>query len=157
MQTDKQHKFEIAGLGKAPFKLVGYRELKFQACADAPVQPGGSCDYCGTAIIGAFLIKSSDGKTFKVGCDCVNKTGDAGLKRVVAQEKTKLRKIKDQARIATAVDRLWDPELREKLAQQPHPTFPEKTLLDWINWMIDHAGNAGKVRVARVIEQALAL
>ena len=41
-----QHCFERAGLGKAPFRLVGFFECKWQAAPDAPVQPGKSCDYC---------------------------------------------------------------------------------------------------------------
>ena len=73
------HCFERAGLGKAPFKIVGSYECKFQACPGAPVQCGGSCDYCGQGIMYAVAIKSADGQTFKVGCDCVARTGDAGL------------------------------------------------------------------------------
>lgn len=75
------HLFERAGLGKAPFRVVGFAELKFKAFADAPTQCGGSCDYCGTGIIDAFYIQGSDGRKFKVGSNCVEKTGDAGLIR----------------------------------------------------------------------------
>ena len=74
-----KHCFEVAGLGLAPFKIIGFRVMKFQAAPDAPVQPGASCDYCSTAIMYVCDIRSSDGNTFHVGCDCVGRTGDAGL------------------------------------------------------------------------------
>ena len=61
------HIFEAAGLGKAPYTLIG------QATG------GTQCDYCGTHLIHQFHLKSADGKTFVVGCDCVEKTGDRVL------------------------------------------------------------------------------
>ena len=75
------HVFERAGLGKAPFRCIGCAEVFFQAHPDAPRQCGGSCDFCGTGIVLQCKIKSADGRTFKVGADCVAKTGDAGLIR----------------------------------------------------------------------------
>jgi hypothetical protein len=73
------HAFESAGLGKAPFRCVGFTRSVYQAHPDAPQQPGSSCDYCGTGIMDVALIRSVDGKTFKVGCNCVEKVGDQGL------------------------------------------------------------------------------
>ncbi len=73
------HPFEKAGLGKAPFQCVGFTVKKYQACADAPVQPGDSCDFCGTGIMNVFEIQSADGRRFVVGIDCVEKTGDTSL------------------------------------------------------------------------------
>lgn len=147
------HKFELAGLGKAPFKFIGVEHKVYQACPGAPIQPGGSCDYCATAISYFFWCKSADGKTFKVGCDCIAKVGDAGLKRAVDKVKKEQLKARQAARIASGAAMLADPELREKLEAQPHPYgFTGKTLLDWCNWMLDNAGNAGKIRVAKVIE-----
>lgn len=59
------HPFERAGLGKAPFRL-------------AYLAIGGSCcDYCGTGIVRQFWVQGADGSTFKVGCECVRKTGEA--------------------------------------------------------------------------------
>lgn len=73
------HPFEAAGLGLAPFRVVGFSVCKYQACQGAPVQPGASCDFCGTGIMNVFRIRSSDGREFKVGCDCVEKTADKKL------------------------------------------------------------------------------
>lgn len=151
--TNTIHKFEAAGLGKAPFKFVGAETKTYQACPGAPIQPGGSCDYCGTAITIHCHVVSADGKRFKVGSDCIAKVGDAGLKRAVDQVKKAAKKAREQARIAEGAGMLWDPELREKLEAQPHPNgFKGKTLLDWANWMLDHAGTRGKLQVARTIE-----
>lgn len=73
------HTFEAAGLGKAPFYIVGFGESVYQAHPDAPRQPGTCCDYCGTGIMMVCQIQSSDGRRFKVGSNCVDKTGDEGL------------------------------------------------------------------------------
>lgn len=67
------HPFERAGLGKSPFRCVGCRENWF-VMGDGSRKPGGTCNYCGTGILNEYVIKSSDGKSFVVGCDCVQKT-----------------------------------------------------------------------------------
>lgn len=74
------HVFERANLGKAPFRCVGFSEIVITH-PDGSTQAGGSCDYCSTGIRYACHIRSADGRTFKVGTDCVAKTGDAGLIR----------------------------------------------------------------------------
>jgi hypothetical protein len=68
------HPFERAGLGKAPFRCYGVVENWYSA-GPGHKQPGGSCDYCGTGIAYEYLIRGSDEREFKVGCDCVRKTG----------------------------------------------------------------------------------
>ena len=73
------HVFERAGLGIAPFRCIGMVEETYQACQGAPVQPGGCCDYCSNGIRYCYQIRDRNGKTFKVGSDCVARTGDAGL------------------------------------------------------------------------------
>lgn len=67
------HPFQKSGLGEAPFKCIDVQENVF-VMPDGSTKAGGSCDYCGTGIRWEFFIASSDGKTFKVGCDCVEKT-----------------------------------------------------------------------------------
>ena len=79
------HLFERAGMGKAPFRVTGYGELTYQACPGAPIQPGGSCNYCGTGIRYCANIESSDGQKHVVGLDCVRKTGDGGLLRGITR------------------------------------------------------------------------
>lgn len=84
------HKFEIEGLGRAPFQCVGNwimpsRSLMEhnptawnRAIAEAPCRIG-SCAYCWTPLSIHYIIKDADGKLFAVGSECVEKTGDAGL------------------------------------------------------------------------------
>lgn len=68
------HPFENAGLGQAPFRCVGMVENIFML-PDGGSKAGGFCDYCYTGIRYEFQIESADQKKFKVGCDCVRKTG----------------------------------------------------------------------------------
>lgn len=81
------HPFQRAGLGLAPFRVVEFSKSVYRAHPDAPIQPGDACDYCGTGIMNVYHIKSDDGRSFVVGCDCVAKTGDAHLVRQVKDAK----------------------------------------------------------------------
>lgn len=92
------HVFERAGLGRAPFRFERFEVSKYQACHGAPIQPGTSCDYCGTGIMNVFWIRSADAKEFKVGCDCVHKTGDAGLVKAVRDEERRQARAKSTAK-----------------------------------------------------------
>lgn len=85
--TPPVHRFEAAGLGTAPFTLESFQICKWQACPGAPIQPGAACDYCGQSIMLVFVIRGADGRRFKVGCDCVEKTGDAGLINATRQRR----------------------------------------------------------------------
>lgn len=78
------HPFEAAGLGKAPFNMVGFSEKVYSACPGAPEQAAGSCDYCGTGIKYQCHIRSSDGRDFVVGTDCVMKL-DRADNRLISQ------------------------------------------------------------------------
>ena len=110
----KAHPFEFAGLGLAPFKFVSMAEKWFNPTSGSLAydsrqsKPGSSCDYCGTAIAREFHCISSDGKMFKVGCDCIEKVGDHKLlaaaksadkaaKRAVNNEKRKIVQAARQA------------------------------------------------------------
>ena len=70
------HPFEKSGLGKAPFSCTHVTENVWDN-GDGTTKAGGFCDYCGTGIRWEFWIKGSiaGAKQFKVGCDCVAKTG----------------------------------------------------------------------------------
>lgn len=160
MAGDTVHVFERAGLGKAPFRVVGFERRTYQACPGAPVQVGGSCDYCSTGIIETYLIRGADGSRFKVGNVCVGKTGDKGLiseaKRAAARVKTAARHEREDARIAAAREAL--PGAWAELEKTPHPhgwhAKQGKTLADWVEWMLAHAGRAGATKAARVVEKA---
>lgn len=171
MKTDNPalvgvHKFEASGLGKAPFRCVGYGRLTYQACPGAPVQPGGTCDYCGTAIIDAFRIRGIDGREFKVGSDCVLKTGDAGLIRAY-KKSPEYRKAQRDKRDAKdlAVRQEWDrlmadPAILAKLSKMtvPGPSWrPEpRPLLDYLNFCWRGCGMSGRGRWLKNLKNYIA-
>lgn len=106
-QINQTHVFENAGMGKAPFKLVGFYAIPSKSLAEhnptaynnmlAAMPKGvgcGTCVYCGTALINNFIIESSDGKKSAVGCDCVAKTGDQGLTDTIKLKKLELAREK---------------------------------------------------------------
>jgi hypothetical protein len=70
------HPFEKAKLGTAPFSCTHITENVWEN-GDGTTKGGGVCDYCGMGIRWEFWIKGSvkGAKQFKVGCDCVAKTG----------------------------------------------------------------------------------
>lgn len=163
---DKSHVFERAGLGKPPYKYLGMEKRSFQAAPDAPIQPGSCCDYCHTGIHFLFHLRSSDGNKFKVGSDCILKSGDAGLKRVITADMKKLnderraaRVGREEGRIAVAKDALEGEALRGILASAPHPfrSLAEKggTLLDYVEWSFANAGHTGCLGAAKIVERHL--
>lgn len=106
-ETSKIHRFELAKLGKAPFHFTGtVTEKVFVACPGATPKAGSSCDYCGTSIRYEFWVRSSDAKEFKVGCDCIHKTGDRGLIQQISAAERKLRDVKNAAAKARKIERL---------------------------------------------------
>lgn len=164
-ETSTIHRFETAGLGKAPFVFTGrVTEKTYCACPGAPVQAASSCDYCGTCIRYEFWVRSADGREFKVGCDCIHKTGDAGLIQQISAAERKLRDAKNAAAKARKAERLAQrieaakaklPSVRGALTSHPHPNrfFADqgKTLLDYVSWCLEN--NAGD-RAAFIIEKA---
>jgi hypothetical protein len=153
------HKFEAAGLGKAPYEFLCVTENVHSACPGHQ-QAGGSCDYCGTGIRYEFHLRSADGKEFKVGSDCIFKAdnGDRNFLKIVdrakkeeAKRKTEAAHKKQDAKINAALEKLST--CRGTLTSLPHPSIPGKTLLDWVNWMLENAGRSGRLRVAAVIEK----
>lgn len=156
------HVFEKAGLGRAPFRFVGFTVEKYQANPgdpNCPIQPGTSCDYCGQGIMNVCHIKSADGKRFKVGCDCVHKTGDAGLRKVVdatvRKHERDVRHLREAAKIKLVTDFLADQTNRDALTQQPHPmewaANQGKTMLDYAVWMLRNSGATGKIKLGKLL------
>jgi hypothetical protein len=164
--VQKIHKFEKAGLGLAPYRYLGMEEKIYQACNGAPVQPGSSCDYCGTAIRYCFWLLSKDGKRFKVGSECILKSGDAGLRKVVTAEQAKKNKEKYRAnapkRLAKsqAVSKRLQEILetrKEEFSAQPHPNDyfagKGKTYYDYLTFAVQSCGASGKARWLKSLEK----
>lgn len=162
MEATTVHKFEAAGLGKAPFKFVNVIERVYVSCPGAIPQPSGTCAYCGNGIKYCCVIVSSDGKSFEVGNECVKKTDDAGLvrkaKAAITEEQRKKRVERefDDIRHAKAALESSD-NLRGYLATQRHPNsyfsakFPEYNLLTYHEWVFDNASHSTRVKSAQSI------
>jgi len=145
-ETKIVHRFERAGLGVAPFRFTGEVSEKTHCVPGEAPRAASTCDYCGTCIRYEFWVASADGRQFKVGCDCIHKTGDAGLIKQIAVAERKLRDQKNAARKAAKQNREREryeaamaklPTVTGSLASQPHPRGREgETLLDYVRWMI---------------------
>jgi hypothetical protein len=138
-ETSTIHRFERAGLGKAPFTFTG------------KVTENVFCTPGGTPRAGSS-------------CDCIHKAGDRGLIQQIAAAERKLRDAKNAAarerkhaklvkRVAEAKEKL--PTVRGTLAEQPHPNtyYAEqgRTLLDYVNWCLE---NGAGEKAAAYIERA---
>lgn len=171
------HVFERAGLGIAPFRIIGvgdkvgpirYTDPKTGVTMEcgSPGQPMGVCKFCGTGIRECWTIKSSDGKVFDVGCECVRKTGDAGMRKVVNAHKAKIarekKKVRDGETIGWLDAAMQDENTRCHLRGLPHPrgftdrtTGKPLTALDQADWMYKNAGTTGRVKLAKWIKSII--
>ena len=118
--ADKQHPFEAARLGAAPFVCLGVSE-RWHEMPGFGRKPGGCCAYCGTGILYAYRIRSADGREFDVGSSCVEKThapvaGYAERKRefVSAKREAGWRAAKEERERRWAAER----EERARLRQE---------------------------------------
>jgi hypothetical protein len=156
------HVFERAGLGKAPFRCVGYSE-NFITHPDGSTQAAGSCDYCGTGIRHQCQIRSRDGRLFKVGSDCVAKTGDAGLLRsyktlpAVREANRAKARAKDERVCAEWKSLIEAPATVEKLSARLVPGRPwvpgeQVTLLDSMKRLWGMCGAAGRQRTLKTLK-----
>jgi len=170
MRTDNltevgKHAFELAGLGKAPFRFVGENK-NLITYPDGSTQPGGSCDYCGTGICYECIIKSSDGKLSKVGCDCIRKVGDAGVLRAYRtspefRARAKAKRDEKDTSVSLELTALVEAQ-KTKLAAMAHPygysdrqTGKPLTFLDWATWMRDRCGAAGRANLLKNLKKAI--
>ena len=114
------HVFEQAGLGQAPYQ--------FLRC----VQSSSSCQFCGTKIMYRYYLQSKDGNEFFVGSDCILKSGDQGLTKVVKDYKAQKRaELKETMRLAREQQRQQEADhKREQFLVENSYLIP---LLDWAN------------------------
>ena len=167
------HPFERAGLGLAPFRFVGAYESRGPikrpdgSEIGAPGQPMGCCQYCGQGIAICCTIKSSDGKRFTVGSDCVakvdrdsNRKSDATSRDPLAQEvrravnAIKLEKRHQREAEQLAAGREWIAANLGTLASLLSERDGE-TLADRWEWFSANAGTAGKLRLLKELRAAV--
>jgi len=161
------HKFELAGLGKAPFVFIGFSESVHNN-GDGTTKAGSSCDYCATSIRYVFWCRSADGKEFKVGCDCIHKVGGAGLIRMISKAERELKDAKNKViRERKAANKIAKLEAARKniskvaglLASKPHPNKfyanEGKTLFHYVKWNLDNGNELGACYVERALNGKL--
>lgn len=175
MGSIQEHPF--SHLGPAPYRFAGCVDISEKAEHDAVQREAlaseletlpavGSCDHCGTAITVAYRFQAADGTRFKVGESCANKAYKEAKQTTKAQQqfeaavrkrKRDMRKAREAAKIAETVEIVA--KNREKLANHPSPNewraAKGDTLADWCDWMLTHAGNAGKITVGKVVRKTL--
>lgn len=164
------HPFEKAGLGTGPYTFVRFERVVYQAIPgdpNCPVQPGGCCDYCSTGIYDFYWVRNSEGQLFKVGSTCIGKIAKVYKDRVISEIQREVNRVKrerknarDRERIADTKKRLATDAIRDTLSRREHPrglvnreTNVPLTFLDWAEWMMDHAGVAGMLRVCRIVDE----
>lgn len=159
------HAFEEAGLGKAPFRFVGLESSRDRAAVQRERESNGltfttnyctSCDYCAQAIQNAYYVESSDGKRFKVGCNCIAKTGDSGLVDTVKRAKREADRVAklEANRIRTnSLLEAFRAGRCEALRAQPHPAGREGTAWDYVNWCITN--NRYGSGILKLIEKSM--
>lgn len=167
MTCDTMHKFEASGLGPAPYVFIGLESAADRGAIQSERAASGqiyttnyatSCDYCGTGIQNAYWLQASDGRKFKVGCECIRKSGDAGLARVVDAEEKAKRHAKSVANRTAKMQR--EQRLLAKfrdggaasLKTLPHPKGREGTAYDYCEWCL--ANHCYGAAVLAMIESA---
>lgn len=149
MNGSTVHIFEAASLGKGPFKVSHV------------TTEGGNCEYCSTLIVFRFYIKGQDSKVFFVGSDCVMKTGDAGLIKVVAAEVKKrqkeLRLKREAEKLAKLKEIMSDFGNLDKLRALPSPYRWDKngTLLSYVERHRQYGSKTELLKLHKLVMQAL--
>ena len=166
-KTDNQaligkHVFEAAGCGVAPFRIVGCRE-EFITYPDGTTQASGCCSYCGTGIRNVFIVRDANGREFKVGCDCVEKTGDAGLIKGYKQnpeyralQRAKRRAKGDANREAYTLLLVEHESLLRGANFAPLWNGTVPTAYDHYTWMLNRCGDAGIGRQLKALRATIA-
>lgn len=117
-ETVRTHRWEIAGLGRAPFRYLGMYENRYDM-GFGQSKPGGTCTYCGQGILYCFKVESSDGRKFVVGCDCIAHCHDPAeaivvkAKRALKNHKAaavRAKKTESRAAAKAARQAQWDAE-----------------------------------------------
>lgn len=169
-----EHPFQRAGLGLAPFKCMGVEEKTYQACPGAPVQPGGSCDYCGTGIRYMVHVLSADNNRFKIGMDCAQKLykesntkipREDSVARAIREHKNELARASRERRELELIRRLsaelasipnWIEALKAIPHSAPYWAAQGETAWTQLNWFIEHAGRTGHIKAMQTALTLLA-
>lgn len=152
------HKWEVAGLGRAPFRFIGMRENMWSPVPGVPAKPGGTCAYCSNGIRYEFIVRDAGGKQFVVGSECIRAVEAKGSRLLTDAERAFKQTKKEKAwqalkaRMDAASTKLdANPAL---LTDRPHPSIEKKTLRDYVTWMLRNAGDRGRLVACKIVEAA---
>ncbi len=144
------HKFEEAGLGKAPFRFES-----------ASWEDWSNCQYCGHDIRQKCYIRDANGRRFFVGNECVNKTGDAGLintaKEHINELKKKMRHEREAKTILRARVLIFQYSnvfggTVDKVGKN-NPMYFVKTLTSFMKDQMVFGGNKYKLELSKTISE----
>lgn len=131
------HPFTDAGMGSAPFRFVGACTIPSNwlagenpsaynaAIAALPkhLKSGlGTCAHCGMAIMNVFIVRNAEGDEYGVGCDCIERVGDARVVTAMKAAKLTIDRAKRRAKADTA---RREREAARKAAQEAYEASPE--------------------------------
>lgn len=155
------HKWERMG-AVAPYTYKGFAVSIYQASSEAPKQPGTTCDYCGTGIINVFYIQDSNGKSFKLGCECIKALNSPRLTVLVESKVRELNRLKRAENESNKVKALEDDyqHALKVLSKFPHPKpyFAEKgmTHADYVKYWAKNSKNMqSAIRIANLKTQGV--
>lgn len=131
------HPFELSGLGRAPFRCIGLISTPSKSLSAANPRAYadecrrmadriksfgvrcGVCEHCGMGLANNYVVESADGHRHVVGCDCVQKCGDASLALQVTRERLAHEKRQRAARkVAAAIQEAADRRAKRKQSRR---------------------------------------
>jgi hypothetical protein len=164
------HPFEAAGLGRAPYRVVGVTEGErgprrstdpktgITTEVGAPGQLLSVCAFCSQPIAEVWIVADAGGSRFTVGCKCVEKTdaklaSDPAALNAAKALRRKARKRAAEAREERARRLLDDEAVRDALRATK---AGRGDALGYVDFCLvqGKAGAAGKTRCFRLIEKA---
>ena len=111
------------------------------------------CEFCGRSIRYKFECEGSDGRTFGVGRNCVNKVEAPGSSLRAQVEKAA--KEQEQAALDARVQRLRDQLATDPdyLRDAPHPMRRGEKLRDYVEFVFANGGACALKRACTLAEQ----
>lgn len=136
------HPFQRAGLGKAPFRVVGVAE-RVHVIPGVLSKAGGSCHYCATGIRYAVIVRSADGHVFDVGLDCARKVDGEmyrEARRAFREERGReAREAEARSRAEEKIRREQAEDERERAYRERYPEV--MTIIDMLRGADGFAGD----------------
>ena len=157
----------FSNCGKAPYRFIGLETQTVNNDGMVKVEskdglehwttPGGTCAVCGTYISVFYNFKSKDGVTFHVGSECALQS-DLPYKELTLVQRAKKHHNNQLrwAREEKKIKKLEEIVSSKDFSGYKHPNeyFAKngKTMLDYINYVMEMSGNGGKIKLLKMLE-----